>query len=59
MKFAFIVTGSIFLQSYWVSDNVRVLLFSKKKKKKIEFCFTTTSMIDDVVPYSNLYFTTT
>ena len=22
MKFAFIVTGSIFLQSYWVSDNV-------------------------------------
>ena len=24
MKFAFIVTGSIFLQSYWVSDNVHI-----------------------------------
>ena len=26
MKFAFIVTGSIFLQSYWVSDNVKLSL---------------------------------
>ena len=32
MKFAFIVTGSIFLQSYWVLDNVKRNDHMLKKK---------------------------
>ena len=38
MKFAFIITGSIFLQSYCVSDNVKIdsAVFSKVCKSELE-----------------------
>ena len=39
MKFAFIVTGSIFLQSYWVSDNVRKLVGGERNR----YCLPQTS----------------
>ena len=39
MKFAFIVTGSIFLESYWVSDNVRKLVGGERNR----YCLLQTS----------------